>query len=210
MARTSTRPTSTRRAKAPPAPPKERRAAILAAAYACFWRSGIRRTSIEDVAVEAKLAKGTIYLYFASKEELFAALASQVCGELLVGVEKALATPGSLAERLAAALDAKIGHFHRILADSPHASELLDESATVAATHLSKLDRGFRAAVDGALRDAKLGLDARARAELLELILAAGYGTARQGELSGRLTSSAQRPKLERHIELLLRGAGVS
>ena len=54
-----------------------RRAAILAAAQACFWRSGIRRTAIEDVAVEAKLAKGTIYLYFASKEELFAALAAR-------------------------------------------------------------------------------------------------------------------------------------
>jgi AcrR family transcriptional regulator len=61
---------------ATPRPNPLRRTAILAAAQTCFWKSGIRRTSIEDVANEAGLAKGTIYLYFASKEELFAALAA--------------------------------------------------------------------------------------------------------------------------------------
>src|SRR5215510_9648928 len=87
------------------------RAAILATDHTCFWKSGIRRTSIEDVANEAGLAKGTIYLYFASKEELFAALAAQLCEEALAGVERALAESGPLARRLAGALDAKIGHF---------------------------------------------------------------------------------------------------
>src|SRR5262245_10610439 len=103
-----------------------RRSAILGAAHTCFWKSGIRRTSIEDVANEAGLAKGTIYLYFASKEELFAALAETLCGQALSGVKAALAAAGPLERRLAAALDAKIGHFHRLLAGSAHAAELLD------------------------------------------------------------------------------------
>lgn len=195
---------TSRRAKAAPAAAPERRAAILAAAQACFWRSGIRRTAIEDVAVEAGLAKGTIYLYFASKEELFAALAAQLCRESLESVDAALAQPGGLARRLAAALDAKIGHFHRLLAGSPHAAELLDGSATIAAVPLAKLDRAFRAALERAIEAAKLGLDSRRRAELLDLILAAGYGTARQGELKGQLGSPSQRAKLERHVQLLL------
>jgi len=199
-----------RRAKAPPAAAPERRAAILAAAQTCFWQSGIRRTAIEDVAAEAGLAKGTIYLYFDSKEELFSALATELCRESLGEVEAALAGPGNLAHRLAAALDAKIGHFHRLLAGSAHAAELLDSSATIAAGPLAKLDRAFRAALERALRDAGLGLDSRRRGELVELILAAGYGTARQGELSGHLASPGQRAKLERHVDLLLRGAGRS
>ncbi|HXX46589.1 MAG TPA: helix-turn-helix domain-containing protein [Myxococcota bacterium] len=202
--------TSSRRAKAPAAAPPARRAEILAAAQRCFWKSGIRRSSIEDVANEAGLAKGTIYLYFRSKEELFAALAAELCAESLAGVERALAAPGSLAERLAAALDAKIGHFHRLLADSPHAPELLDSSAKIAAGSLAALDRSLQRALDGALREAGLGLGAIARAELVELILAAGYGTARRGELAGKLSSASQRAKLERHVELLLRSARAS
>ncbi|MFI5315584.1 MAG: TetR/AcrR family transcriptional regulator [Myxococcota bacterium] len=202
--------TAIRRAKAPPAAAAERRAAILAAAQTCFWRSGIRRTSIEDVAVEAGLAKGTIYLYFRSKEDLFAALAAELCRESLVAVGEALAQPGSLAHRLAAGLDAKIGHFHRLLAGSAHAAELLDSSATIAAEPLSKLDRALRAALERTIGDAGLRLDSARRTELVELILAAGYGTARQGELRGRLSSAGQRAKLERHLDLLLRGAGLS
>ncbi|HXZ84735.1 MAG TPA: helix-turn-helix domain-containing protein [Myxococcota bacterium] len=201
---------SSRRAKAPPAALPARRAEILAAAQRCFWKSGIRRSSIEDVANEAGLAKGTIYLYFRSKEELFAALAEELCAESLAGVERALAEPGPLAQRLAAALDAKIGHFHRLLADSPHAPELLDSSAKIAAHSLEALERAFRRALERAVQAAGLGLDASGRAELVELILAAGYGTARQGEESRRLSSAAQRAKLERHVELLLRALRLS
>jgi AcrR family transcriptional regulator len=196
-----------------PARPKSnpvRRSAILAAAHTCFWKSGIRRTSIEDVANEAGLAKGTIYLYFDSKEELFAALAAKLCEESLGGVAAALAAPGPLARRLAGALDAKIGHFHRLLAGSAHAAELLDESASIAATHLDQLDRAFHAAIEKALAGAKLGLDPKQRGELLEQILAAGYGIARQSELSDRFDAKADRARLERHVELLLRGSAAT
>jgi AcrR family transcriptional regulator len=159
------------------------------------------------VANEAGLAKGTIYLYFDSKEELFAALAAKLCEASLAGVAAALAEPGPFARRLAGALDAKIGHFHRLLAGSAHAAELLDESASIAATHLDQLDQAFRAAVEEALAGAKLGLDAKQRAELLEQVLAAGYGVARQAELSGKHDPKADRARLERHVELLLRGS---
>jgi AcrR family transcriptional regulator len=182
----------------------DRRGEILAAAQSCFWKSGIRRSSIDDVAREAGLAKGTIYLYFDSKEELFAALAAELCSAALGEVERALAARGSLAHRLAAALDAKIGHFQRLLAGSPHAPELLDSSARFAAASLSALDRAFHSALDKALRD-ELGLDAARRAELLELILVAGYGTAHRGMERRKLSPAAQRAKLERHVELLLK-----
>jgi len=186
---------------------ERRRGAILAAAHTCFWKTGIRRSSIEDVANEAGLAKGTIYLYFPSKEELFAALAAKLCEESLVRVESALAGRGPLAGRLAAALDAKIGHFQRLLAGSAHARELLDESASIASTHLEHLDREFHAALERALAGAKLGLDAKKRAELLEQIVAAGYGVARQAELRGRSDPHAELAQLERHVDLLLRAS---
>jgi AcrR family transcriptional regulator len=81
-------------------PEPARRASILEAAHSCFWRNGIRRTSIDDIARAANVAKGTVYLYFDSKEELFASLASEMCDEVLRGVHAALEAPVPLSRRL--------------------------------------------------------------------------------------------------------------
>jgi len=185
----------------------ERRAAILAAAHTCFWRNGIRRTAIEDVAREAGVAKGTVYLYFASKEELFSTLASELCDASLNAVHAALAARGSLTRRLAGALDAKIGHFHRLLAGTPHAAELLESTAAMAERSFKELDAAFHHAIDRALADAKIGGDARARAELRDVILAAGYGTARQAELRNETSPEVYRARLQLHLDLLLGSA---
>lgn len=52
----------------------ERRADILAAALACFARTGYHATTMAEVAEAAEVSKGTPYLYFPSKEALFIAL----------------------------------------------------------------------------------------------------------------------------------------
>jgi AcrR family transcriptional regulator len=53
--------------------------AILDAARAVFSREGYVASSVEDVAAEAGIGKGTVYLYFKSKEELYvAALARDI------------------------------------------------------------------------------------------------------------------------------------
>ena len=46
---------------------------ILTAALAIFHSKGFAASKIEDVALAAGVTKGTVYLYFASKEELFKA-----------------------------------------------------------------------------------------------------------------------------------------
>jgi AcrR family transcriptional regulator len=51
-----------------------RREEILGAARRVFAERGFRGTTIADIAEEAKIALGTIYLYFSSKEEVFGAL----------------------------------------------------------------------------------------------------------------------------------------
>jgi AcrR family transcriptional regulator len=50
-----------------------KRDAILDAARAVFSHDGYSLSSVDDVAAEAGIAKGTIYLYFKSKEELYLA-----------------------------------------------------------------------------------------------------------------------------------------
>ena len=62
-----------------------RPAEILAAALACFKERGFTATRLEDVAAKAGVTKGTIYLYYPSKEELFKAV---VRGELVPTIER--------------------------------------------------------------------------------------------------------------------------
>ena len=49
----------------------EKRTRIVYAAQSLFIRYGVKRTSIDEVARAADIAKGTLYLYYESKEMLF-------------------------------------------------------------------------------------------------------------------------------------------
>ncbi len=49
----------------------ERRSAILDAASRLFYEKGYQDTTVGEIADAANLSKGTVYLYFASKDELY-------------------------------------------------------------------------------------------------------------------------------------------
>ncbi len=51
---------------------QQRRDAILKTAQSLFFDKGFRDTTIDDIARAAELSRGTIYLYFESKEEIYA------------------------------------------------------------------------------------------------------------------------------------------
>ena len=51
-----------------------RKAAILLAAKDAFFENGFQATTMEQIALAAELSKGTVYLYFQSKEELYVSL----------------------------------------------------------------------------------------------------------------------------------------
>jgi AcrR family transcriptional regulator len=56
---------------------QETRARLLVAAAEEFGRTGFERASIDGISLAAGFAKGTIYNYFASKEELFLAVVEE-------------------------------------------------------------------------------------------------------------------------------------
>jgi TetR/AcrR family transcriptional repressor of mexJK operon len=60
----------------------ERRDAILDVARACFLAEGYAATSMSTIAARLGGSKGTLYNYFRSKEELFAAMMEQQCSKL--------------------------------------------------------------------------------------------------------------------------------
>lgn len=66
--------TRERRRKAPEGAQPDRAGTILNAALAVFAEKGFAAARVEDVAARAGIAKGTVYLYFESKEALFKGL----------------------------------------------------------------------------------------------------------------------------------------
>jgi AcrR family transcriptional regulator len=67
----------------------QRRREILDAARQEFFERGFHHPTVDDVAARAEVSKGTIYLYFVSKEEILAHLLLEGLGLLLEEMEAA-------------------------------------------------------------------------------------------------------------------------
>ena len=74
---------------------------ILEAALDCFAERGFAATRLEDVAARAGVTKGTAYLYFKNKEELFKAVVSRYLVPAIEQFEAAARAPGPVSEQLA-------------------------------------------------------------------------------------------------------------
>jgi len=79
-----------------------RPAEIITAALASFAERGFAATRLDDIAVRAGVTRGTLYLYFPSKEELFKAVVRETIVPILArGEAIAAGATGSTAELLA-------------------------------------------------------------------------------------------------------------
>jgi len=67
---------------------ERRRQQIIVAAKRVFSEKGYNRSTIEDIAQEAELSPGTLYLYFKNKEELFASLSLRILQYLLIRLKE--------------------------------------------------------------------------------------------------------------------------
>ena len=80
-----------------------KRLALIDAALAVFSRVGFAAAKIDDVADEAGVSKGTVYLYFESKEKLFEGMVKSKMMPMLDHVEEVMAQSTQTAtERLRA------------------------------------------------------------------------------------------------------------
>lgn len=68
----------------------QKRARILEAAIAVFAEKGFNAARVSDIAKEAGVADGTIYLYFKSKEDLLLQIFEEKMDELKAGLKAAM------------------------------------------------------------------------------------------------------------------------
>ncbi len=84
---------------------EERPGEIVKAAFEAFSERGFAATRLEDVAALAGVTKGTIYVYFETKEKLFEAMVRHYSSRMLADADAMLAAEqGSCKERLEAFL----------------------------------------------------------------------------------------------------------
>ncbi len=103
--------------------PKE--AAILRAAFECFARYGLRRTSMADIAQGAGMSRPALYLHYAGKEDIFNALVRAHFERSEKAVAQVLSQPGPPEKVLLAAFHAIDGEAVEAMLNSPHADEIL-------------------------------------------------------------------------------------
>ena len=178
---------------------KERRQRILEAARYLVLRQGLKATTMEAIAREARVAKPTLYGYFPDKDAVFRAIVAQLVGDIMKGFEAALAGKGDVTERVGAALAAKYRTIAKLLEGSPHADELYGEHDRSVAPQFRAVEARVEAAVTAELAAAGM---ARPR-PLAQLLLAGAYGIGRKAQSAAEigpairlLTERLLRPEL--------------
>jgi len=83
---------------------ERRRAQLHEAALTCFGEKGYHKTTMDDVAVESGLSKGTLYWYFDGKKDLFLSLCRRVMDEFEAAWRERLADDLGATEKLLATL----------------------------------------------------------------------------------------------------------
>lgn len=102
----------------------KRRALILAAAEKLFRHYGPGKTTIGDIAAEAGIGVGSVYLEFCSKDDIVGELSRRRHDRVLAAMHEASLT-GSYPERLAAALEARIRTLFALSAEGAHSCDLV-------------------------------------------------------------------------------------
>ena len=88
-----------------------RRLAILKAARTVFARQGYSSTVVEDIAKQAEIGKGTLYLYFRSKEQIYLAALLEDAKRLDAESRAAMAAAGTWQDQLRAYIEVRLRYF---------------------------------------------------------------------------------------------------
>jgi AcrR family transcriptional regulator len=165
--------------------------AIVLAALQLFTRYGYRKTSIDDIARAAQVAKRTVYLHFENKAAVFMAILEYLGGRVRQRCLEAERTGGSAVDRLTSLLDAYFGLAFELFSKSTHMPELEETFSKLAREKLRSLNTEYEARLARFLRSLEItgeiagpprGLTVQ---QLVHILLRAAEGAKHDPELQG-------------------------
>src|ERR1700730_14440490 len=114
--------------------------AIVLAALELFARYGYRKTSIDDIAEAAQVAKRTVYLHFENKAAVFLAILEYLGDQIRQRCIAAERAGGTAVDRLRGLLDAYYGLGFDLFSKSEHMPELEETFSKLARTKIGGLN----------------------------------------------------------------------
>lgn len=101
---------------------EERRRQLLAAAIGVFSEKGYHRAQISDVIAAAKVARGTFYLYFEGKREIFDCIMTELFRQVR---EQVSSLPHDAIDKIPEQLRGNIERVARLLLEQPSLAKIL-------------------------------------------------------------------------------------
>jgi len=134
-----------------------RRKLVLEAARRLLCHYGPHKTTIAEIAREADIGVGSVYLEFASKEAIIGALSDLEHTFVLTAMEAAVATKkaegASFADQIAALLDARLDTFLARANEGVHTKDLLHCGNPAVNDSRTRFERGERTLIARLLRE---------------------------------------------------------
>ena len=94
---------------------EKKRELILQIARKLFARYGLKKTSVDDIATEARIGKATIYYYFKSKQEIFKDVVDSELTILKDAIREAISRENSPQGKLRAFILTRISRTHELV-----------------------------------------------------------------------------------------------
>jgi len=119
--------------------------AIVLAALGLFTKYGYRKTSIDDIAEAAQVAKRTVYLHFENKAAVFMAILEYLAEQVRQRCVAAERVGGTAVDRLTGLLDAYFGMGFELFSKSEHMPELEEAFSKLARSRIRDLSTEYEA-----------------------------------------------------------------
>jgi len=117
--------------------------AIVLAGLKLFTQYGYRKTSIDDIAQAAQVAKRTVYLHFRNKAAVFLAILEYLGDQVRRRCSAAESAGGTAVDRLTALLDAYFGMGFELFSKSEHMPELEETFSKLARSRIGDLNTEY-------------------------------------------------------------------
>src|SRR3984893_1167971 len=126
--------------------------AIVLAGLQLFTQYGYRKTSIDDIAEAAQVAKRTVYLHFENKAAVFLAILEYLGDQVRQRYAAAERAGGTAVDRLTGLFDAYFGMGFELFSKSEHMPELEETFSRLAQSRIGDLNTEYRERLAGFLR----------------------------------------------------------
>jgi AcrR family transcriptional regulator len=126
--------------------------AVVLAGLRLFTQYGYRKTSIDDIAQAAQVAKRTVYLHFENKAAVFLAILEYLGDQVRQRCAAAERAGGTAVDRLTGLLDAYFGTGFELFSKSEHMPELEETFSKLARSRIGDLNAEYQERLVGFLR----------------------------------------------------------